>query len=62
MTTTVEIAMANSPDEAYDIRDWVYANVGDWESKSWSVTVRQQWYVFEFEDERDAMLFLLRWA
>lgn len=61
MTITVKIEISDPP-MANEIRDWLYKNVGQARlDHTWSVTVRQKCYVFEFANGEDAALFLLRW-
>lgn len=58
--TTVKIPSTSH--KAEKIRDWLVENVGSWDDHTWHVTLVKEWWVFEFEDEKMASLFSLRWS
>lgn len=57
--TVVKIKVSS---KAKEIREWLLENVGSWEDHAWNVTLVKEWWVFEFEDEKIAYMFLLRWS
>lgn len=57
--TVVKIKISNKAEE---MREWLVENVGSWDSHTWHVTLVKEYWVFEFEDEKIAAMFALRWS
>lgn len=58
MTTTVNLKA--DPKISSEVSRWLCENAGDW-TKDWTVNLHNGEWFFEFQDEKSATLFVLRW-